>query len=180
MPLHQPIASATKEAQFARLLHGASLARWSRGLALLSMWLLAAAIVLALLMAPALGVLADRSIGAFVLLGGLATILGVLTVAVLLADACTQPLVEMADAVRALDHGDECNRKHDEEYDNLVVSQPPRRGPRMALLLELPGRSNARGGAIVNQSPDVQCRCKLTNPNVVGAYIDINIPSDDD
>ena len=64
--------------------------------------LTAAMIGLVLLAAPALVLLAYRDVETSILLAGLAAILGVVIAAVLMADALTRPLVEMADAVTTL------------------------------------------------------------------------------
>jgi hypothetical protein len=177
MRSHQSVAPEATEEQLARLRYCASLAPWSRGLTLLSMWLLAAMVALALLTAPALGGLGDRSVGGFVLLAGLATILAVLTVAVLLADACTQPLVEMARAAQALAHdkSDEADHSYN-ECDDIAALR--RHAPRTRLLAAADWADRPTAvPAIANRNAIVQCRCKLTTGDGVGAYIDIVIPS---
>jgi hypothetical protein len=177
MRSHQFIASEATEEQLARLRYCASLAPWSRSLTLLSMWLLGAVIALALLTAPALGGLGGRSVGGFVLLGGLATILAVLTVAVLLADACTQPLVEMARAAQALAHDKRDKADHAcSDCDDIAALRRHASRTRMLVAAEWADPPTAVG-AIANRNANVQCRCELTTGDGVGAYIDIVIPS---
>jgi hypothetical protein len=148
---------------------------------MLSMRLTAAMIVLALLTAPALGLLADRNVETSVLLAGLAAILGVLMVAVLSADTLTRPLVEMADAVQALarDKSAQPNHESDERHDNVVALQPHAQRMRMVIAtVELAGRPKALGGAIATGNPAAERRCKLTTAHAVGNYVDIAIHFD--
>ena len=148
---------------------------------MLSMRLTVAMIALALLTAPALGLLADRDVGTSVLLAGVAAILGVLMVAVLLADALTRSLVAMTDAVQVLarDKSAEPNHERDKQHDSVVALQLY--APRICMVIaavESASRPNALGGAIAIGNPAVERRCKLTNAHAVGKYLDIVIPSD--
>jgi PAS domain S-box-containing protein len=80
----------------------------------------AAVTVLALMTAAALGLLADRNVGTAAVLAGVAAVLGVLTVAILLADAVTRPLVELAAAVQTLAR--DRSAEPDIRYSNVVAS----------------------------------------------------------
>jgi hypothetical protein len=148
---------------------------------MLSMRLTVAMIALALLTAPALGLLADRNVGTSVLLAGLVAFLGVLMVAVLMTDALTRSLVAMTDAVQVLarDKSSEPNHERDRQHDNFVALQPHAQRIRMVIAaVELASCPKALGGAIATENPAVERRCMLTNAHAVGKYIDIVVPSD--
>jgi hypothetical protein len=141
----------------------------------------AAVAVLALLTAAALGLLADRNVGTAVVLAGLAAVLGVLMVAILLADALTRPLVALADAVQALarDRSAEPNRESDIQYDNVAALQPQAR--RIHVVVAAPesaSRTKAFGAAIVTGHPAIERFGESIEVRAVGTYIDILIPSD--
>jgi hypothetical protein len=135
-------------------------------LAMQSSRLTDAMMVFALLTAAALGLLADRDVGTSVVLAGVA-IFGVLMVVVLLADALTRPLVELADAVQALARSRSTGPNHesDMQHDNVVALQPQAQPIRTAVAgLESASRPKAL--------------CESINATAVGTYIDIVIQSD--
>lgn len=180
MRLQETVSPVATEMQLARLSRCAALAPWSRGLTVLSMWLMAGLIVLASLMAPVLWGLADQSIGAAVLLIGLATILGVLTVAVLLADAFTRPLVEMAGAVQELvrDQSGVSGGDTDDRHNNMVAVSMRPQCVRVVAAVQLVSDRKTRGAQSTEWTPAVRSRSELASPDGVGAHIDIVIPSD--
>jgi hypothetical protein len=137
--------------------------------------------VLALLTAAALGLLADRNVGTAVLLAGLAAVLGVLLAAILLADALTRPLVELADAVQALARDESAgpNRASDIRYDNVVVLPPQAQRLRLVVAaVQSASRPKALGGAIATAHPAIERFGETIKVRAVGTYIDILIPSD--
>ena len=141
----------------------------------------AAVTVLALPAAAALGLLAGRNVGTAVVLAGLAATLGVLMVAVLLADALTRPLVELADAVQALarDKSAEPSRESDIRYDNVVALQPHAQRIRVVVAaVQAASRPKARGSAIATANPAIERFGDAINVRAAGTYVDILIPSD--
>jgi hypothetical protein len=150
-----------------------------RSLTMQSTRLTATTTALALL--TALGLFADRDVATFVLLAGLAAILGVLMMALLLADALARPLVELAGAVAALarDKSARPNREDDMQRDNVVALQLQARSIRMVVAaVESVSRRKALGAAIATGNPAVQRRYRFTRAHAIGTYIDIVIPSD--
>jgi hypothetical protein len=141
----------------------------------------AAVTVLALLTATALGLLADRNVGTAVVLAGLAAVLGVLMVAILLADALTRPLAELVDAVHALarDRSAEPNRDSDIRYDNVVALLPQAQRIRLVVAaVQSANRPKALDGAIAPGHPAIERFGESIKVRTVGTHIDILIPSD--
>jgi len=130
-----------------------------------------AMIGLVLLAAPALVLLAYRNIETTILLAGLAAILGVVVATVLMADALTRPLVEMADAVTTLARARTAEIAGEAQGTNVVTLAAyaqRRRNPSAAAVVP-PGGA---GG------PRVE-RCYEPAPGPpVGSTVDIVIPSD--
>jgi hypothetical protein len=129
--------------------------------------LTAAMIGLVLLAAPALALLAYRNVETSILLAGLAAIMGVVVATVLMADALTRPLVEMADAVTTLARARTAeivsNAQHtsDAQHTNVVALQPYAQRKRAE-----PGESKTRH------------KTGQKTGQAVGSTIDFVIPSD--
>jgi hypothetical protein len=129
--------------------------------------LTAAMIGLVLLAAPALALLAYRNVETSILLAGLAAIMGVVVATVLMADALTRPLVEMADAVTTLARARTAeivsNAQHtnDAQHTNVVALQPYAQ------------RKRAEPG-----EPKTGNKTGQKTGQVVGSTIDFVIPSD--
>jgi hypothetical protein len=129
--------------------------------------LTAAMIGLVLLAAPALALLAYRNVETSILLAGLAAILGVIVATVLMADALTRPLVEMADAVTTLARARTAeivsNAQHtnDAQHTNVVALQPYAQ------------RKRAEPG-----EPKTRHQTGQKTGQAVGSTIDFVIPSD--
>lgn len=129
--------------------------------------LTAAMIGLVLLAAPALALLAYRNVETSILLAGLAAIMGVVVATVLMADALTRPLVEMADAVTTLARARTAeivsNAQHtnDAQHTNVVALQPYAQ------------RKRAEPG-----EPKTRHKTGQTTGQAVGSTIDFVIPSD--
>jgi hypothetical protein len=137
----------------------------------------AAVTVLALMTAAALGLLADRNVGTAAVLAGVAAVLGVLMVAILLADALTRPLVELAAAVQALAR--DRSAEPDIRYSNVVASQPQAQRIRVVVAaVQSASRPKALDGAIAAANPALERFGDAINVRAVGTYIDILIPSD--
>jgi hypothetical protein len=145
--------------------------------------LTAAMIALVLLTAPALALLAYRNVETSILLAGLAAILGVVVAAVLMADALTRPLVEMADAVATL------ARARTAELDpagsnkhrmNVITLEPcaQRKRPFGAESASYSVVRQPLDGAVASGNQAAERRCKHTSAPAMGSTIDIIIPSD--
>src|SRR5262245_40541760 len=140
-----------------------------------------AMIGLVLLAAPALVLLAYRNIETTILLAGLAAILGVVVATVLMADALTRPLVEMADAVTTLARARTAEIANDAPSTNVVSWEPyAQRKRAFATSQQASGADvHARrddGGATARQA--AEWRRRHTPAPAVGSTIDIVIPSD--
>jgi hypothetical protein len=131
--------------------------------------LTAAVIGLVLLAAPALALLAYRNVETSILLAGLAAILGVLVATVLMADALTRPLVEMADAVTTLARARTAELASGAQPTNVVPLEPyTQRKRAFAAAAEPARRSDAHGPR----------DGKPTGGQTIGSTIDFVIPSD--
>lgn len=124
--------------------------------------LTAAMIGLVLLAAPALALLAYRNVETSILLAGLAAILGVIVATVLMADALTRPLVEMADAVTALARARTAELADGPQHVNVVELEPHAR------------RKRASTAAAVRAAEPRKPSTRAT----IGGTIDFVIPSD--
>jgi hypothetical protein len=138
--------------------------------------LTAAMIGLVLLAAPALALLAYRNVETSILLAGLAAILGVVVATVLMADALTRPLVEMADAVttlaraRTAELASEAQHANDAQYANVVALETYSQRKRALAAGAEPGGTRApeRRKYQAGQTPG----------QAIGSTIDFVIPSD--
>ena len=154
--------------------------------------LTAAMIGLVLLAAPALALLAYRNVETSILLAGLAAILGVVVATVLMADALTRPLVEMADAVTTLARARTAELTNDTQYTNAVALKPYAQkpyaqksyaqrkrtfaaaaGPASGADVQARYDGNGAGG-----SGAAEPRRKPAPGQAIGSTIDIVIPSD--
>jgi hypothetical protein len=148
--------------------------------------LTAAMIGLVLLAAPALVLLAYRNVETSILLAGLAAILGVVVATVLMADALTRPLVEMADAVttlaraRTAELASDTQHPNDAHHTNVVALDlyvqrkrtfAPAAEPASRPDVQGPVDGGATGGARAAQH-------KPATGQAIGSTIDFVIPSD--
>ena len=150
--------------------------------------LTAAMIGLVLLAAPALALLAYRDVETSILLAGLAAILGVVIAAVLMADALTRPLVEMADAVTTLARARtaELADADNAPRTNVVALEPYAQRRRTFVAAAKPARSHPvryesyepRDGGGASGTQVVERLRKRTPGPAIGSTIDIIIPSD--
>ena len=150
--------------------------------------LTAAMIGLVLLAAPALALLAYRDVETSILLAGLAAILGVVIAAVLMADALTRPLVEMADAVTTLARARtaELADADNAPRTNVVALEPYAQRRRTFGAAATPARSHPvryesyepRDGGGASGTQVVERLRKRTPAPAIGSTIDIIIPSD--
>lgn len=150
--------------------------------------LTAAMIGLVLLAAPALALLAYRDVETSILLAGLAAILGVVIAAVLMADALTRPLVEMADAVTTLARARtaELADADSAPHTNVVALEPYAQRKRAFVAAAKPARSHPvryesyepRDGGGASGTQVVERLRKRTPGPATGSTIDIIIPSD--
>lgn len=150
--------------------------------------LTAAMIGLVLLAAPALALLAYRDVETSILLAGLAAILGVVIAAVLMADALTRPLVEMADAVTTLARARtaELADAGDAPRTNVVALEPYAQRRRTLVAAAKPARSHPvryasyepRDGGGASGTQVVERLRKRTPGPAIGSTVDIVIPSD--
>jgi hypothetical protein len=124
--------------------------------------LTAAMIGLVLLAAPALALLAYRNVETSILLAGLAAILGVVVATVLMADALTRPLVEMADAVTTLARARAAELASEAQHANVVALEPYAQRKR----------------AFATAAEPAAERRKSTTGQAIGSTIDFVIPSD--
>ncbi len=139
--------------------------------------LTAAMIGLVLLAAPALALLAYRNVETSILLAGLAAILGVVVATVLMADALTRPLVEMADAVTTLARARTAELASDAQHMNVVALEAYAQRKRTYAAEAEPASSpDGAGGARAaeQRKPDTG----QTTGQPVGSTIDFVIPSD--
>ena len=151
--------------------------------------LTAAMIGLVLLAAPALVLLAYRNVETSILLAGLAAILGVVVATVLMADALTRPLVEMADAVTTLARARTAELASDAQHTNVVALEAyAQRKRAYAAAAEPANSSNMHGpidGSGASGTRAAEQR-KPKNPQAtwqttgqpIGGMIDFVIPSD--
>jgi hypothetical protein len=144
--------------------------------------LTAAMIGLVLLAAPALALLAYRNVETSILLAGLAAILGVVVATVLMADALTRPLVEMADAVTTLARARTADLASGAQPANVVPLAPYAQRKRPFAAAPEPASSpdvhgpldgDGAGGARAAKWP-----CKPAGGQAIGSTIDFVIPSD--
>ena len=144
--------------------------------------LTAAMIGLVLLAAPALALLAYRNVETSILLAGLAAILGVVVATVLMADALTRPLVEMADAVTTLARARTAELASDAQPTNVVplelYAQRKRAFTAAAEPAGCPGGHEPLGGDGARVARAAKSRCKPTGGQTIGSTIDFVIPSD--
>jgi hypothetical protein len=131
--------------------------------------LTAAMIGLVFLAAPALVLLAYRNVETSILLAGLAAILGVVVATVVMADALTRPLVEMADAVTALARARTAELAGDAQHARRkrasAAAAEPAGGSVYGPLRDAPG-------------PRAEEPCKPSTRATIGSTIDFVIPSD--
>jgi hypothetical protein len=143
--------------------------------------LTAAMIGLVLLAAPALALLAYRNVETSILLAGLAAILGVVVATVLMADALTRPLVEMADAVTTLARARAAELASEAQHANVVALEPyVQRKRAFAAAAEPASSPDAYGpldGHSTGGTPAAERR-KSTTGQAIGSTIDFVIPSD--
>jgi hypothetical protein len=131
--------------------------------------LTAAVIGLVLLAAPALALLAYRNVETTILLAGLAAILGVVVATVLMADALTRPLVEMADAVTTLARARTAELASGAQPTNVVPLEPyTQRKRAFAAAAEPASRADVHGPR----------DGKPTGGQTIGSTVDFVIPSD--
>jgi hypothetical protein len=142
---------------------------------------------LVLLAAPALALLAYRNVETSILLAGLAAILGVVVATVLMADALTRPLVEMADAVTTLARARTAEIASDAQHTNVVAlesyAQRKRAYAAAAEPATSPDMQEPLDGAPATRAAEQR---KPKNPQTtwqttgqaVGGTIDFVIPSD--
>jgi hypothetical protein len=146
--------------------------------------LTAAMIGLVLLTAPALALLAYRNVETSILLAGLAAILGVVVAAVLMADALTRPLVEMADAVATLARARtaELDPAGNKQRMDVITLEPHALRKRTfvaaAASASDPLVHQPLDGAVASGNQAVERRCKHASAPAMGSTIDIIIPSD--
>lgn len=139
--------------------------------------LTAAMIGLVLLAAPALALLAYRNVETSILLAGLAAILGVVVATVLMADALTRPLVEMADAVTTLARARTAELASDAQHTNVVaLGAYAQRNRTYAAAAEPASSPDGAGGVRTaeQRKPDTG----QTTGQPIGSTIDFVIPSD--
>jgi hypothetical protein len=143
--------------------------------------LMAAMIGLVLLAAPALALLAYRNVETSILLAGLAAILGVVVATVLMADALTRPLVEMADAVTTLARARAAELASEAQRANVVALEPyAQRKRAFAAAAEpasSPGAHRPLDGDSTNGTRAAERRKSATG-QAIGSTIDFVIPSD--
>jgi hypothetical protein len=143
--------------------------------------LTAAMIGLVLLAAPALALLAYRNVETSILLAGLAAILGVVVATVLMADALTRPLVEMADAVTTLARARTAELASDTQHTNVVALDPyVQRKHAFAPAAEPASRPDVQGPVDGGATGGVRAaeRRKPATGQAIGSTIDFVIPSD--
>ena len=143
--------------------------------------LTAAVIGLVLLAAPALALLAYRNVETSILLAGLAAILGVVVATVLMADALTRPLVEMADAVTTLARARTAELASGAQATNVVPLEPYTQRKRAFAAAAEPASSPDVHGPLDGDSAGgtrAAERRKSTAGQSIGSTIDFVIPSD--
>lgn len=151
--------------------------------------LMAAMIGLVLLAAPALALLAYRNVETSILLAGLAAILGVVVATVLMADALTRPLVEMADAVTTLARARTAELASDAQHTNVVALEPYAQRKRAYAAAAEPASSPDVHGPLDGSGAGATRTAERRKPNTgqttwqttgqpIGSTIDFIIPSD--
>jgi hypothetical protein len=143
--------------------------------------LMAAMIGLVLLAAPALVLLAYRNVETSILLAGLAAILGVVVATVLMADALTRPLVEMADAVTTLARARAAELASEAQHANVVaLEQYAQRKRAFAAAAEPASSPDVHGPLDGHSTGGTRAaeRRKSSTGQVIGSTIDFVIPSD--
>jgi hypothetical protein len=141
--------------------------------------LTAAMIGLVLLAAPALALLAYRNVETSILLAGLAAILGVVVATVLMADALTRPLVEMADAVTALARARTAEIASEAQPTNVVPLAPYAQRKRAFAAAEPASFPDMQGSlARAGGASAAEWGCKPGGVQAIGGTVDFVIPSD--